>query len=276
MNIYMENKGLFKNYTVLKKLASTLNEEHFINIHIISQKRVSLLHLMMLSRVPKTSRMTLTIPIDKVPNAVISFANQNARFNLYFFVNKKIPDWHWKRIIRLNGLIEIYDSSNCIENTEKYNFNRYVIHKSLSNSNMDSAKIYMLSAGMITDCRFDSCLGKNLYISKNGEVSFCTKYPEKSKLGTITDLDSDIFDKAVFYETLQAMIDKRSKCQSNCDLFGNCQGGCVFECDCNLFKSTFDIANKDIELTIAEKHLLDSLPFYKEKAILHKLFCNFE
>ena len=118
------------------------------------------------------------------------------------------------------------------------------------------------------NCNHTSCLGKNLYISKNQEISFCPKHIKESKLGTI----ENITNKEKFENALKEMIEKRNKCKQKCEIYEICQGGCVFEKNCEEYKKNQQKVIKELNQIMENKVDLGTLPKYKEKAVINLIF----
>ncbi len=80
------------------------------------------------------------------------------------------------------------------------------------------------------NCCFNSCLGKNLYISADSAYSFCPKNPEKSVLQgkdiSAAEALLDIFDNPDFISLLSCSLKNRAVCLEKCEEFAFCQGGC--------------------------------------------------
>lgn len=80
------------------------------------------------------------------------------------------------------------------------------------------------------NCSFNSCLGKNIYISAKSVYSFCPKNPNKTTL-SISDITSahtlsDVFYDKNFVSVLEYSLKRRGVCLETCPEFAFCQGGC--------------------------------------------------
>lgn len=87
--------------------------------------------------------------------------------------------------------------------------------------------------GSAVDCIHGSCLGKNLFISEDGTVSFCKIFASDTVLGTLDKFSriEDVFDNPKFIRILRTGIAKRNICKSNCAHYDICEGGCPLRND---------------------------------------------
>ena len=87
-------------------------------------------------------------------------------------------------------------------------------------------------------CKFSSCLGKNYYVDRRGDVHFCPVYLTKSIVGNIKTneryLESDTFKKVI-----EQSIEKRENCKKQCKYFDYCAGACPLEEGCSEFSNLF-------------------------------------
>lgn len=114
---------------------------------------------------------------------------------------------------------------------------------------------YMLDY-MQNDCCHSSCLGRTLYVNKDGIISFCKYHVNESKLIKIHDAKdiNSIFNNMKFMSVLKNNIDRRNICKSQCDIFMNCGGGCPLEninneekCSQKSFKSAFLVMAEELD-----------------------------
>jgi radical SAM protein with 4Fe4S-binding SPASM domain len=91
----------------------------------------------------------------------------------------------------------------------------------------------------IFQCKFSSCLGKNIFISRKGTVHFCPMHVENSFMGSIYS-QNNYFDTQIFKNVLHSAIEKRSNCKSTCKYYDHCSGGCPLECGCCNFPELFE------------------------------------
>ena len=123
-------------------------------------------------------------------------------------------------------------------------------------------------------CNFNSCLGKILYIRANGDIHYCYKHLENSKLINIKDIDDleNIFENGNFEEVLDKTIEKRNNCKSSCKYFEKCGGGCPLEeHDCESFKKNLESAKQERKNIIDNNIDLNTLPEYKKESIIKEI-----
>lgn len=80
-------------------------------------------------------------------------------------------------------------------------------------------------------CRYQSCLGKTIYITAGGDFLSCPFASNAIPLNNIKEcreLD-DVFDTAEYTEMLLKAINKREHCNQHCKHFSQCLGGCPLE-----------------------------------------------
>jgi radical SAM protein with 4Fe4S-binding SPASM domain len=195
--------------------------------------------------------------------------NSNKKIGIVFIANKELNTNALGRIERCKGIVRIYD--NVSQEINVKNQRNLLIAR----DNIDDiriADIYNLISreNPLFQCAFSSCLGHTLYVAQNGDVSFCPKYIEESRIGTTNDI-SNIFENELFYEHLKNTIDHRNKCKNTCEYFDKCKGGCPFEANCNYFKTIYKSAEE--ELLDLEESCVDTskIPLYKELALFNKL-----
>lgn len=88
-------------------------------------------------------------------------------------------------------------------------------------------------------CKFNSCLGKSIFINKNNEISICPFVNNNISLNDSIDIKEikDIFNTESFFSIISKSINKRSKCKKTCKYYYLCKGGCpLLEIDdeCNI------------------------------------------
>ena len=103
-------------------------------------------------------------------------------------------------------------------------------------------------------CIFGSCLGHTAYLMKDSEISLCPemKSVRLAKLDKGESLGK-IFETDDFRTTIQAQIQRRNKCKSDCELFGLCHGGCPRQinadsCDIIQKVNSLEISDADIQI----------------------------
>jgi len=272
MNIYLENANLLKNNRRLSRCCGKFGVSDPVHFHLICRGGVSPLHLYLLTAGNKSiATLTLHIPVRHLTGALIRMVNSSALLSCVVLVDSRLKTRQWKRICRLNGIIRIVDTGDG-ENLRLYRENRNVVWETREENTIRLADIYHLTTSQKAtyQCHYSSCLGKTLFIARDGTVSFCPKHPKQSVLGTLDRLE-DIFEAPVFYETLLRTVEKRKQCKAACPHFEKCKGGCPFENDCDTFRSTYAEALRDRDGIIHREKDLAELPLYKELAVLRYL-----
>ena len=84
----------------------------------------------------------------------------------------------------------------------------------------------MLTGVHVENCENDSCMGKYLYLDKEDNVYFCSKKHKSTKMYSLKQENPQFIYNEVYDKALQNAIEKRTKCQSSCEMFGFCRGAC--------------------------------------------------
>ncbi len=87
-------------------------------------------------------------------------------------------------------------------------------------------------------CRFNSCLGKNVYIKADGIPKVCPFADNSIALSEEKGLQNiyEIFNTESFASLITDSIQRRSLCKANCEYFSLCKGYCPLDTDNNLPK----------------------------------------
>lgn len=272
MNVYIENTGYKKINKLIKKCANKIPNEP-IDLHIRSYRRTSLSALILLVAGCKSIRsIELTQEISTLSYPIILFANAKKSFRLQLVVSSPMTTGFWKKCNRLKGDINILDVSNT-DNSSWYNCNRNVISLNGSSTGVCDASVYAIVSGAATMCcEVSSCLGKTVYISDNGDISFCPKNPSVSVMCNINTAQ-DIFENLRFRDILEGALHKRATCIA-CKHVSFCKGGCILQPDCVEMKRAYDSAINDVHNIIQDSINLSTIPLYKERAVLYYLLRN--
>ena len=271
MNLYIENAGIFKNVRRIRKCVGLLKQKEALDLYIISRRAVSYFALSWLVlRNKRIGSITLIQYAKKVTPDILYFANRVNRFSLQLIVDHKLRAKEWERIASLKRIIYIHDISGEKENCKRYQNNRFVVWDDGSRCGLQKPTAWtLLSGGAALDCAHTSCLGNTIFISRQGEISFCPRHPEKSRL---KQLNGQLFECETFLRMLEEIIARRETCRATCRYYALCKGGCAFEKDCTLFQQEIVAAEADLEGFIQKQVRLDSVPFYQEEAIIRRLF----
>jgi len=265
----------FSNIERLNKVLYFANtfEHNYISLNILFDKKLSL------NIVAKLNKC-----IDK-----FSFKKQTVIRKSLLYSNQK-----------LNKFIKNYCRNNDFYLINKIEYN-YEQPETFSYSDFNNWKIGLKSEyssfyqdyfnsiileRSLKKCYNNSCLGKTIYISKDGNVSFCPYNIQTTLLGNLNDFNDfkSAFDNEYFINILEKQMLKREKCIENCKIFNYCQGYCPFETKsiCKLYVDSYktmsltavDIIangyslnnfNKSIKNTILQSIALDKYNKIKEK-----------
>ena len=83
------------------------------------------------------------------------------------------------------------------------------------------------------ECIYESCLMHWIGITSDGSLYPCGRsYTDEYMLGNILDFNkiSDVFLTESYINLMKQSITRRSACQSNCEYYGLCHGGCNNNC----------------------------------------------
>lgn len=226
MTVHLEYKNLKFFKEQFSKLTNKLPKT-IPAVHIHFSKRVSLAPYFYLKR--KGIPVHLTLDVKKLTKRILLLANKK-RFTLSLTANKKLTSLDLKKLKRLKNQTVFYVD----ERPQTLN------HLLIKNDACDqafTADVYELClAGQpIYQCAFSSCLGKNVYLSLKGELSFCPEHKEETKIGSLED-ETPIFERPAFLKVLEKQIEKRENCKKDCKLYAACRGGCALKDDCEKFK----------------------------------------
>lgn len=273
MKLYLENGGLPRNLWHISQCVNKLEPRINLELCVISKGRMSPVELSAMAAVHKqVKKITLVLPAQKLTDGIVYFANKDKGLKLQLWTDREITEPVWKRICRLVCVVPLWDLSENTHNRQRIQSNRNLVYSDRTGQGVEQIDLYNLVANKpIEYCTYSSCLGKNLYISKSGAVSYCPRYPEKTQAGILQEMDA-FFEDDTFNDLLTKMIAKRNVCKKTCAHFTRCQAGCAFESNCGHFPDRYQTAREDVEKYIEEKANLSQIPLYKEQTILYKIF----
>lgn len=272
MNVYFEHCGVIGNCLYMGKLKKLMKPNEPVELFVRSDRHVGLFGLMVLATLnPRIRNIEVTLPAAKVLPHMITFANASPSFTLRFTVDGKLTKRVWKQVSRLTSTIYIQDQTEGL-NREFYESCRKVIFSDKLSDGIAEAEAYAMAVKTpLKNCRYSSCLGKTLFVSRGGDISFCPVYPEQTKLGHLRELKT-LFHTELFGACLAATISRRAACKASCPRFNECMGGCPFSADCGDFLKRCDQAEADVQNLIDQRYALCAVPLYKEQAIIYRLF----
>jgi radical SAM protein with 4Fe4S-binding SPASM domain len=160
---------------------------------------------------------------------------------LTLVVSKKLNEKSKHLLQKAKKTVKVIDNSGSKENIEFYKSSNKILYKAgdvdmaLDVDIMHLYKFYEPLFG----CNFSSCLGKNIFVDRDGKVHFCPKYPEKSIVGTL-DSAKDYFKADTFIDTLNNAVEKRKQCKNDCKYYEYCGGACPLQDGCSDFPELFE------------------------------------
>lgn len=166
-------------------------------------------------------------------------------------------------------------SNNYIEYFRKWIYDKNALQISFFDNVINTV---LLKTGLI-DCRYSSCLGKRLYLSKNNVFSFCPFYPEKTVLANLSYINTfnDIFEQANILNTISNSIKKRNNCINNCEYYDFCKGGCPIlettECKEKHFIEFYNEVKQTMEKVVNSNNL-DEYNTHVKNAVLKYIVFN--
>jgi radical SAM protein with 4Fe4S-binding SPASM domain len=271
MNVYIEKGRWLKTFKHIKQSYQYFKEEKELSFHLIATKRVSMLSILIWFWGKKIRNIELILNYKSLRPRLLQWVQRkNVRFTVLLVVDRKLKPQEWKRICKLDGVIRIWDNTN--ENEALYANERRVVCETQKKGGFLEADEFRLVCGqnVIYQCNHTSCLGKYIYVAKDGTLSFCPKYVNETIVGTIDNPES-FFQSDVFASALQKMIVKRDACKKSCDYFEKCKGGCLFEEACDKFRERQIAFEKEIEDIVSQQRGLETLHFAKEMSLLQSL-----
>ena len=115
-------------------------------------------------------------------------------------------------------------SNECIEYFRQWIFDKKAPYINFFDDIINN----VLLKTVINDCSHSSCLGKELYLSKDKVFSFCRIYPSKTILANLSDINNlnDVFEQRNLLSIIKNSINKRNICLNDCKYYDVCKGGC--------------------------------------------------
>lgn len=129
------------------------------------------------------------------------------------------------------------------------------------------------------DCRHSSCLGKNLYLSKDNVFSFCAFYPERTILTKLSNVNAlnEVFEQGSILNVLSDSIRKRENCLKNCEHYDFCKGGCPLpgtsKCEEKEMVAFYNELSETMQTVLAGENL-DKYNMHIKNAVLRYIVFN--
>ena len=160
---------------------------------------------------------------------------------LAILVSHQLTNKQKSLLLKAKRTVKIVDNSNCSENIEFYKSFNKIIYKTDKEDQILDADIMHLYKFYepIFQCKFSSCLGKNIYVDKEGKVHYCPQHLNESVLGKIGETKK-YFENHQFNQIVKRAIEKRNSCKNNCEYYDYCAGACPLEDGCCDFYELFN------------------------------------
>lgn len=268
MNLILEAK--YKESLKIIKILKDYN----IQISFIITDKKSFKTLRRISKVKKTKILSVYIDVTILNKKMIKKMNKVDR--VFIEVNKELNNkekYFLELILNYKKYILIIDKTKINKNLEFYERYKNIIYnqKILTNDIFS-----ILTIGKpILQCIYTSCLGKNLYMNKKGDIHYCYYNLDNSFITNINEVKtlSEIFEKANFTKKLIDEIERRDRCKEQSNYFEYTKGGCPFNNQTiNFFKKEHDIVLQKIKASVNDNTVFfDLTNFEKECIIKYKL-----
>ncbi len=259
----------YSKFSVFKKqieeLGKKLNASTMtVNLHFLkgfSYKPYALLRRRMVN-------IAFTIDLKKLSSELISIVNKR-KLNLTVTVDAPPSKRAVRKIKLVKGAVVVKPLNTAVEERLKeLNIENAVVRYSDCDMAF-TADVYNLCLSDIPtyQCAFSSCLGRTLYLSVNGDLSFCPERIQQTRIGNLFG-DGDFFSHPEFEKVLEKQIHKRDECKEKCKLYSLCKGGCALNDTCELFKTTHDKTVKELQAIITQRKPLKEQNKLLAEAIL--------
>ncbi len=97
---------------------------------------------------------------------------------------------------------------------------------------------FFLIGMRLTECEYDSCMGKYLLADREGQVYFCRKKRAGSRMYHVDNIEAEGIYNGVYADVLKKAVERRRSCRETCGEYMACQGGCPLtgEQPCGAFR----------------------------------------
>lgn len=220
------------------------------------------------------SKIRYYIPIEYVDVSYIKkTCNCKIIVNFQININHELTKNDLKKLeklSKLNRVFEVYDTSGIDQSEEFIKYRNLCYINNLTKK--DEVKFFYIACDNRQDtCMYASCLGRTLYVDKDGNYSFCPKHSELTKFSDISKgVNNDyLYNSKSFLDTLSSAVKMRKNCYQTCEYIELCQGACPLdENSCERFKKNYSLAlNKKSDIFNKMK-VLNYEPLYVEENIL--------
>ncbi len=273
MNLHLE----YDKFSVFKKQLKDLNDKikgsHVtVNLHYL--KKFSVKPYSLLKR--RLVNVAFTVDVKNLSYSAINIVNVR-KIKLTLTATRPLTKKDVKKLKLLKELTVIKPLNEAAERSVKNaNLDNLILVTSSCNDAL-KADVYNLCLSLppTFHCFFTSCLGKNLYVARNGNLSFCPENPNGSLIGNVSD-EGEIFSHPRFNEVLEKQIARRNECLKNCKLFSKCKGGCALTDTCESFKENYKRTKTEIaDLISKNKPLKEQNRVFAEAVLKSAVNGNF-
>ena len=241
MNLYIENKSfafIKKSFKVVKKNT----DKDIFKLFVIQYKGgFSGKAYRFAQKKQKIYDVEYVIFGEKGISGALKYLNKSKHpISLTIVIDKPISAKAKRKLLTAKKEFKIIDTSTCAENVDFYKSFYKILYKTNTEDHILDADIMHIYKFYETvyQCKFSSCLGQNIYVTKNGSVHFCPFYLDNSLIGSLRS-NEKYFDAQSFKDTLHTAIDKRDHCRCTCEHFDYCSGACPLEDGCCNFPELF-------------------------------------
>ena len=275
--IYLDyDKKSFKD--IINAIMKLEENEKNVSFKISFEDKANLTYVYNYLKKNKFTKITFVINEKNYSNSLIKLIkDKKTPLTVQFLVEQELGNKEkcfFEKVTKIQRNYEVYDFSNLslgffdkFKNISCFkNLDEKIKHKML----------YIYCNNGLSYCKASSCLGKVLYIKKDGNVSFCPKYSDMTYLKNIKEVKSydELFDDEKFVEYLEKMIQKREVCKKECLHFSKCKGGCPISDTCQSFKENILLAEKVIKDVLSKNTNLNEVPMSVKENILWLLCAN--
>ena len=241
MNLYIENKSFSFIKKVFKAIKENTGKDIFKLFVIRDKGGFSKRAYRYARKKQKVYDIEYVICGEKGLRSALKHLNKNKHpISLTLVIDKPISTKAKKSLLTARKELKIIDTSGCTANVDFYKSFYKILYKTNEEDLILDADIMHLYKFYepVFQCKFSSCLGQNIYVTRSGSVHFCPLHLNDSSVGTLGSSEK-YFNTQCFKDVLHAAIEKRDRCKSTCDYFDYCSGACPLENGCCDFPTLF-------------------------------------